>query len=343
MPVIKSKAKAKNLGAYSVKRKGVETQQQDEGPPRKRPRASSPAPGSADGSSESDDAEPTGAFVLEPYGEDVSESDGEDDPGVDVHEENDIPHPKDYTDLVQWLKLSDEHLASFHTSAAPAQRGSYHSTKELRKAEKERAEREQKEDVRHGLKATTIHTFFSRARPVLREPSPLQSNEPPLEIDEQPNKLTTPADTLATHAPSIPDSVPASPRIASPPRARVDDVSDEDSDFADEDEYLSVQVSQLTPEAMAEEGLDDLLWDPSEFVSSFPSATIMTVAPMQGIRGIAGGRHQTVRRTKRFPLCIASHPIAAESPEIGSARLRQEPPSTLRWNSCPPPLSLSAQ
>ncbi|KAJ7874162.1 hypothetical protein B0H14DRAFT_3131068 [Mycena olivaceomarginata] len=99
MPVIKSKAKAKNLGAYSVKRKGVETQQQDEGPPRKRPRASSPAPGSADGSSESDDAEPTGAFVLEPYGEDASESDGEDDPGVDVHEENDIPHPKDYTDL----------------------------------------------------------------------------------------------------------------------------------------------------------------------------------------------------------------------------------------------------
>ncbi|KAJ7874157.1 hypothetical protein B0H14DRAFT_3131064 [Mycena olivaceomarginata] len=62
MPVIKSKAKAKNLGAYSVKRKGVETQQQDEGPPRKRPRASSPAPGSADGSSESDDAEPTGAL-----------------------------------------------------------------------------------------------------------------------------------------------------------------------------------------------------------------------------------------------------------------------------------------
>ncbi|KAJ7882791.1 hypothetical protein B0H14DRAFT_3128750 [Mycena olivaceomarginata] len=171
MPVIKSKAKAKNLGAYSVKRKGVETQQQDEGPPRKRPRASSPAPGSADGSSESDDAEPTGAFVLEPYGEDASESDGEDDPGVDVHEENDIPHPKDYTDLVQWLKLSDEHLASFHTSAAPAQRGSYHSTKvgqgvsvrhaqELRKAEKERAEREQKEDSfgsRVLYKATSPH------------------------------------------------------------------------------------------------------------------------------------------------------------------------------------------
>ncbi|KAJ7859052.1 hypothetical protein B0H14DRAFT_3864219 [Mycena olivaceomarginata] len=135
MPVIKSKAKAKNLGAYSVKASKPSSKMKDhlESVPEPLPRH------------------------PEPYGEDASESDGEDDPGVDVHEENDIPHPKDYTDLVQWLKLSDEHLASFHTSAAPAQRGSYHSTKvsqgvsvrraqELRKAEKERAEREQKED-----------------------------------------------------------------------------------------------------------------------------------------------------------------------------------------------------
>ncbi|KAJ7830273.1 hypothetical protein B0H13DRAFT_1916018 [Mycena leptocephala] len=84
-----------------------------------------------------------------------SDPGSDDDEEIDIHEENDIPHPKDHADLVHWLKLSDEHLASLHTSSAPLQRGSYHSTKigknlsvrrtqELRKAEKERAEREKR-------------------------------------------------------------------------------------------------------------------------------------------------------------------------------------------------------
>lgn len=146
----------------------------------------------------------TGAFILEPCGGNASESDDEHEPEIDVHEENDIPHPKDYTDLVQWLKLSDEHLAPLHMNAAPAQRGSYDSTRvgkeisvrraqELRKAEKERSEREKKENMQHGLKASSIHDFFSCARPVPREPEfLLRTNETPSpEIEESPQRLAT--------------------------------------------------------------------------------------------------------------------------------------------------------
>ncbi|KAJ7850486.1 hypothetical protein B0H14DRAFT_2581926 [Mycena olivaceomarginata] len=68
MPKLKSKAKAKNLGAFAVKQKGAETQQSDEDQPRKRLRDTSPDPGSADDSSESSDAEPTGASYLSRVG-----------------------------------------------------------------------------------------------------------------------------------------------------------------------------------------------------------------------------------------------------------------------------------
>ncbi|KAJ7787695.1 hypothetical protein B0H13DRAFT_2395179, partial [Mycena leptocephala] len=125
-----------------------------------------------------------------------SDPGSDDDEEIDIHEENNIPHPKDHADLVHWLKLSDEHLASLHTSSAPLQRGSYHSTKigknlsvrqtqELRKAKKERVEREKKEDKRHGLKTSNLHHFFSLARPIAREPEPEISETPEPEVEDR--------------------------------------------------------------------------------------------------------------------------------------------------------------
>ncbi|KAJ7839099.1 hypothetical protein B0H13DRAFT_2677290 [Mycena leptocephala] len=215
------------------------------------------------------------------FGHDMPELHNNSDPGsdddeeIDIHKENDIPHPKDHADLVHWLKLSDEHLASLHTSSAPLQRGSYHSTKvgknlsvrrtqELRKAEKERAEREKKEDKRHGLKTSNLHHFFSLARPIAREPEPETTMDdmdidPSVEFsDEEP--VQEPVQVIINKTLNTADSVAVR---ASCSKATIEEILDEDED----DAHLSVEPCGLSPDAMAEEGLDELPWDPSEDIS----------------------------------------------------------------------------
>ncbi|KAF8193235.1 hypothetical protein K438DRAFT_1589672 [Mycena galopus ATCC 62051] len=59
----------------------------------------------------------------------ISDSDNETEAGIEIQEENDIPHPRDQADLLQWLQLSDAHLDSLPTTTAPVCRGAYHSRK----------------------------------------------------------------------------------------------------------------------------------------------------------------------------------------------------------------------
>ncbi|KAJ6579083.1 hypothetical protein DFH09DRAFT_1077377 [Mycena vulgaris] len=56
-------------------------------------------------------------------------------------------------------------------------------------------------------------------------------------------------------------AVPQVSSGASSSRVTIEDADEE------EDEYLSVEPCQLSPEALAEEGLDDLPWDPAEEIS----------------------------------------------------------------------------
>ncbi|KAJ7808400.1 hypothetical protein B0H14DRAFT_2608976 [Mycena olivaceomarginata] len=107
MPKNKWSSKAKNLGAFAVKRKPA-------GPP---------------DSSEDNDTSHISEAIGADVGSDPHDSESEDDNEIEIQEENDIPHPRDHADLLSWLQISDTHLNSLHTSAAPACRGSYHSSK----------------------------------------------------------------------------------------------------------------------------------------------------------------------------------------------------------------------
>lgn len=44
-----------------------------------------------------------------------SDSDEADEPGIEVYEEDDIPHPKNTAELANWLQLSDAHLAALRS------------------------------------------------------------------------------------------------------------------------------------------------------------------------------------------------------------------------------------
>ncbi|KAJ7899513.1 hypothetical protein B0H14DRAFT_2556581 [Mycena olivaceomarginata] len=270
---LKSKARAKNLGAFAVK-------QSDDKQPGKRLRDTSPDPGarSAEESSQCSDAE---VEASELNSANDSESSSEDEcNGIEVHEKNDIQHPNDYPDLIKWLKLTDEHLASIHTSAQPTQRGSYHSTKvgkklsvrrdlELRKAERERSEREDREDARHGLKKIACSPGTSGGGPDEQssESCHMEVDEDIQILDEEPthNLVHTPI----FDRPSTPDPVPSTSPASGPSSLPVaSQVTIEDVENDDDDVYLSVEALQLSPEALAEEGLDELPWDPSE--DTFP-------------------------------------------------------------------------
>ncbi|KAJ7443777.1 hypothetical protein B0H11DRAFT_1931444 [Mycena galericulata] len=128
MPQIKGKAKAKNLGRFAIKCK--RSSSCDAAQPFKRSRASSPC---HDDGHESSDSEPsdveTTPDLSSPPLDNYPDSDNEIESDIEVHEEDDIPHPNSAADLAHWLKLSDAQLSSLHTSAAPAHRGAYHSTK----------------------------------------------------------------------------------------------------------------------------------------------------------------------------------------------------------------------
>ncbi|KAJ7753141.1 hypothetical protein B0H14DRAFT_2635639 [Mycena olivaceomarginata] len=187
MPKNKNQLRTKNLGQFAVKRKRTEIEDSDEEQTSKHPRTHFPDSRGVDECSDSDcsDAETSpDSDIVGRYANNDPNSEDEDENSIEIYEENDIPHPKDHADLVNWLKLSDAHLASLHTSTAPAHRGAYHNNKvgkevsvrraqEIRKAEKKRQDRENQEDMRHGLKNTTIKDFFHcKPAPSLPEPEP---------------------------------------------------------------------------------------------------------------------------------------------------------------------------
>ncbi|KAF7334877.1 hypothetical protein MSAN_02357200 [Mycena sanguinolenta] len=263
MPKLKARAKVKNLGAYAVKRKGADTQQDDEEHTTKCLRVTSPAPEASEEESN---------WETEPLasGETMannSDSDSEDEADIDVLEEDDVPHPKDHAAMVQWLKLSDEHLASLHTTTAPVKRGNYHTTKvekglstrweqELRKKEKERQAREDKQD--------------KQKEPSDPAPEPEQPTDSvPMDIDEvlneEPIHSIADSPTIDADKSMDPSPLPSDAPSNSTRRVTIEEVTDDEDEPEDQDEdELSVEPCQLSPEALAEEGLDDLPWDPSE-------------------------------------------------------------------------------
>ncbi|KAJ7820437.1 hypothetical protein B0H14DRAFT_3735618 [Mycena olivaceomarginata] len=164
MPTKRGHSKAQNLGTFALKRKGDTVQQSNEDQPSKHSRNASPN-GSSIHSDNQENPDPDSLNNLDLD----SETDGE----IEIQEENDVPHPRDHADLLQWLQLSDAQLDSLSTSTAPVHRGAYHSRKigakiskrrgqELRKLDKERAAREEKANIKHGRKKTAITDFFSR-------------------------------------------------------------------------------------------------------------------------------------------------------------------------------------
>ncbi|KAJ7897891.1 hypothetical protein B0H14DRAFT_3581467 [Mycena olivaceomarginata] len=163
MPTKRGQSKAQNLGNFALKRKGDTEQQSNEDQPSKRSRNASPN-GSSMNSDNQENTDPDS---------NNSDLDTETDGEIEIQEENDVPHPWNQADLLQWLQLSDAQLGSLPTSTALVHRGAYYSRKiganiserrgqELRKLENERAAREDKEDTRQGRKKTAITDFFSR-------------------------------------------------------------------------------------------------------------------------------------------------------------------------------------
>ncbi|KAJ7330832.1 hypothetical protein DFH08DRAFT_814923 [Mycena albidolilacea] len=218
MPRKKGQSKAQNLGDFALKCKGDKVQQSDEDPPSKCSRNAS-----LNGSSIHSNSQPN----ADPDDLNTSDSDTETEAEIEIQEEDDVPHPRDHADLLQWLQHSDAQLGSLPTNTAPVHRDAYHSRKigvdiskhqeqELRKLEKERAAREAKEDTRHGLKKT-ITDFFSR--PTLPQPSleemELESNSPgeeqfttdvEMDFDSQSGLLVEESGLHAGTAASLPNS-----------------------------------------------------------------------------------------------------------------------------------------
>ncbi|KAJ7304506.1 hypothetical protein DFH08DRAFT_825450 [Mycena albidolilacea] len=237
MPKSKWSSKAKNLGAFAVK------------------------------SSEDNDTSHISKAIGADVGSDPHDSESEDDNEIEIQEENDIPHPRDHADLLSWLQISDTHLSSLHTMQR---------AQELRKFEKERNEREKKEDAQHKLKNSQISDFFTcpQTIPVSRPLSPetdpeteysSDSDLPPVEdMDPDPSYNFLDEDVgLQINRPSLATPLQGAtpqPESTIPPTSRVtiEDLED------DEDNYLAIQPSQLSPEVRVEEGLDDLPWDPAE-------------------------------------------------------------------------------
>ncbi|KAJ7098411.1 hypothetical protein C8R44DRAFT_988911 [Mycena epipterygia] len=173
----KKQSRTKNLGVLAVKRSHSTVDGDDE-KESKHPQIASPeAEAMNEGSDSGSDSERSDAKsdceMIGPSFDHDSDSDEADEPGIEVHEEDDIPHPKDSAELANWLQLSDACLTALHTTTAPIHRDTYHTRKigkdvsvrrvqELRKIEKDRQDRENRDDMRHGRKTTQINDFFSR-------------------------------------------------------------------------------------------------------------------------------------------------------------------------------------
>ncbi|KAJ7771323.1 hypothetical protein DFH07DRAFT_768294 [Mycena maculata] len=168
-----------------------------------------------------------------------SDSEEEYEPGIEIHEENDIPHPKNSTDLANWLKLSDAYLAALPTNAPPV-------CSPVPEPE---------------ISSVAIEHTGVSVDGALDPQANFSDNRIYVHIDESPSTVNTPS--------SESESSPAVSNHASSSRVTIEDVADED------DEYLTVQPIQLSPEAMAEDGLDDLPWDPSKDVSPRPTDSPM--------------------------------------------------------------------
>ncbi|KAJ6613315.1 hypothetical protein B0H10DRAFT_2222353 [Mycena sp. CBHHK59/15] len=287
MPRRKNQSRTKNLGSNAVKRKVTPSPESDDEHPKKRLRDTSPGPESTNDDSDRSDAESihedtasSGDFSPE-LDLDCEEEDAE----IEVLEEDDVPHPKDHAALANWLKLSDEHLASLHTTAGAVHCGPYHNRRvgqeisvrraqEKRKAEKDRQAKEESEDKRHGLKPSRIDGFFMQpvatsSRLSSGPPSPTpEPISPPLPASPDPQP---PIEISDEEEPSEIEDFPVELGASSPPDFVGSSSSLVTLKDVDDDEEISIEPLQLSPEVLAEEGLDDLPWDPSEDNSPRPA------------------------------------------------------------------------
>ncbi|KAJ7689982.1 hypothetical protein B0H17DRAFT_1134692 [Mycena rosella] len=176
--------------------------------------------------------------LIQPNGNNSDSEDGN-EPEIEIYEEDNIPHPKDYTDLAQWLKLSDAHLAALHTSVAP-----------LQLKETPSQQPSQIKSAGHDTSVSSGHIDVDPQSEWLVEECRLHSKELTLDL----------ANISDVAEPEIdpPAKLSASPSTS---RVTVEDVEDDDND------YLTIEPCQLSPEALAEEGLDQLPWDPSEDIT----------------------------------------------------------------------------
>ncbi|KAJ7708994.1 hypothetical protein B0H17DRAFT_1124770 [Mycena rosella] len=171
----KNQSRTKNPGSRAVKRKIAPSPEGDDEHPKKRLQDTSPSPEGTNDDSDRSDAESSHEDTTASSGDfspKLNLDDDEDNTEIEVLEEDDVPHPKDHAALTNWLKLSDAHLASLHTTAGAVHHSPYHNRKvgqelsvrraqEICKAEKDRQAREESENKQQGLKPSRINDFFT--------------------------------------------------------------------------------------------------------------------------------------------------------------------------------------
>ncbi|KAJ6458809.1 hypothetical protein C8R45DRAFT_942652 [Mycena sanguinolenta] len=304
MPRKKGQAKAQNLGDFALKRKGDKVQQSDEVQPRKRSRNASPNDSSMDSGDNQQNAD-TNPFNNSDS-ETESEAEIEIQEEDDIPHPTDQADLLRWLQLSDaHLNSLPTTTAPVRRGAYHSRKIgvdiSVRREQELQKLEKERAARESKQDLKHGWKKTAITDFFSRqplSQPSAQEPE-LEPDSPDeesfvsdaeMEIDSEGRLLL---EESAETAASLPNSDRSDSEVeeyqvdqVSSSHASVVNLSDSDESeiveqimgksstsrvtlevVEDEDDIpLNVEPCELSPEARAEEGLDELPWDPSQDV-----------------------------------------------------------------------------
>ncbi|KAJ7175627.1 hypothetical protein C8R46DRAFT_1214096 [Mycena filopes] len=264
MPIKKGRAKAKNLGDFALKRKASTNDIEAESAP-KQTRVNSPEAESSGSSDEEELLPQNGDEYEDGLLANNSDLDDDDDVGIEVHEEDDISHPKDRAALANWLNISDAHHCGSgveaHITMAKLGRINRFFFKPLQLASP---------DLPPLPPHSEIVTSTSESPPPNNTMTPAPETEfldeaAPAEevihLDLDPKLGDVDEDMDATPPPR--SSAPL------PPQATVEEVDDKE-------DYLCVDPLQLSPEARAEEGLDELPWDPAEEVSPRPAATLPT-------------------------------------------------------------------
>lgn len=257
---------------------------------------------------------------------------GDDDLPLVIGDSVDIPHPSNAQDLVAWLQSCDEQLPGIHVSMGPTRRGVYHSNKigkepslrtqqRNKKNARERETREMEEDSRNKVKRTKINQFFSTRKP---SPPPADLDTISVDSDSDIEEISPPdtanpsqpcddgmlVDSEFSDSPPPKDDEPVEPAgSASAESASCDDTAAshriatvEEVEDEEENSAITTEPLQLSFEAMAEEGLDELPWDPPEALS--PRSTNQPLPEERVQRPVIDDSSSTTIPTSPTPLAI---------------------------------------